>query len=411
MQNPLKDTPVSVCAVLAVAALVLFVCTYTHVRLGANELSRFITVERLLEASTFSHDHTPLPRSIDAVMVDGKIYSSKPPTYSLALTLTAWPIRVITGYVVSEHVRTYMRTLLVVHQVLPYVFLLWLGWRWVRTRTDSEWVQTVFLLGLSFGCLPYGYAVTLNNHTPTAVFLFCMWWMCGRVLDGMDRPAVGAFVVGLLGGLAASYELTAGIFTPLFGLVLARKGFRYGPLVAAGAIFASIPMFATYYAISGSAVPFYVRSELYDYPGSYWRNPQGMDALDEPIWLYAFHALLGHHGLFSLSPYLLLGWIGLIWQARQRRWLPASVLLGALIVIGYILARTNNYGGVTLGMRWFSQFSPLFAVGAFPVLGWMESRTWGRWICYVLLAVSSAVVFEALLTTMFSTGGWVYRLL
>ncbi len=40
----------------------------------------------------------------------------------------------------------------------------------------------------------------------------------------------------------------------------------------------------------------------YDYPGSYWTKPRpGVDAGEPSRWVYAFHATLGHHGIFSLT--------------------------------------------------------------------------------------------------------------
>ncbi|MEM6531981.1 MAG: hypothetical protein AAF654_05125 [Myxococcota bacterium] len=410
MWRAFTEAPGSVRVVLTATTLVLLVFTFTKHRVGANVLSRFITVERLVDAGSFSHEGSRFPGSVDAVMVDGKIYSSKPPTFTLALALTTWPVRWLTGASVFEHQRAYLHYLVLVHQVLPYLFVLLMSWRWLVDRGESPWVQSVTLITLSFACLPYGYAVTLNNHTPTAILLFLMWWLSDRIMSGRSSGAASALTVGLLGGLAASYELTAGIFTPLFGIVLATQAFRYGLWVALGAIVASIPMFAIYYGISGSVVPFYLQRDLYDFPGGYWRNPTGMDALDDPLWLYAFNALFGHHGLFALSPIVLFGWAGLAWNAKGRDLLSAAVLLGACIVIGYIVTTTNNYGGRTLGMRWFTQFAPLFALGAVPVYRWLEVRSWGRRVVYLCLAISAAAVIEALIQNAFSPGGWVYGL-
>ncbi len=411
MKRPWTQAPLAVRAILGAATVALLVFTFTKHRVGANVLSRFITVERLLDAGSFSHDGTRFERSVDAVMVDGKMYSSKPPTYSLALALSAWPVRALTGARVYEHQRAYLHYLVLVHQVLPYLLLLWVAWRWVSERSTDPWVQSMVLVGLSFAALPFGYAVTLNNHTPAAVFLFFTWWACHRVLEERAaRPGLTALSVGILGGLAASYELTAGIFTPLFGLVLAGRSFRFGVWVALGAVLASVPMFATYYGISGSFVPFYLQRDLYDFPGGYWRNPTGMDALNDPTWLYAFHSLLGHHGLFSLSPLLAVGAIGLVWHARERRWMSWATLAGSVVVILYIVLTTNNYGGRTLGMRWFAQLVPLWSVSMLPVLEWARERPWARRVCYALAALSAAIVIEALIQNTFSPGGWVYGL-
>ncbi|MEO0460174.1 MAG: hypothetical protein AAF219_04975 [Myxococcota bacterium] len=397
--------------IVILASLTLLVFTFSRHRVAgnANVLSRLITVERLLDAGTFSHDGTPFPRSIDAVMIDGKIYSSKSPTYSMALAALAWPAHAITGASVYEHQQAYLWWLILAHQAAPYLFMLWFASVWIRSRSSHAWTRSVFMIALSLGCLPYGYAVTLNNHTPTAVLVFFMWVLTLRLLESTpNRDSLLAFGIGILGGLAVSYELTSGIFTPSFALVLMTKKRRYGVLLVLGAVVATLPMFIGYWAMSGSIVPFYLRPELYDYPGSFWLDPQGTDALTEPKWLYAFNALLGHHGLFSLSPFLALGVVGLAWRIRDGDWLSLAMLAGACIVVFYILSTTHNYGGRTLGMRWFAQFAPLLVVGALPVLEWFRERPRLRPALYGLLAISSIVVIEALIHSAFTPGGWVY---
>lgn len=411
MNDASQPTRVSTSArmIVLLAALTLLVFTFTKHRAGANVLSRFITVERLIEAGTWSHDGSPLGGSVDAVQVDGRMYSSKPPTYSLLLAITAWPLRWISGTPIDKAPRAYLHALVFIHQVVPYVLLLYLGLRWIETKSDDRWLQAVFVAGLSFAAMPFGYAVTLNNHTPTAFYLFLMWWLTDRSLEGSGSVSrLSAIGVGMLGGLAASHELTAGIFTPLIGMLFARRSLAAGLLVVLGAAVATLPMFAVYYGISGSIVPFYIRPELYDYPGSYWRNPTGLDGLDEPLWLYAFHAFLGHHGLFSLTPYVLIGVAGALLQARRREPMAWAILTGSSIVIAYILYKTNNYGGRTMGMRWFAQFVPLFAVAAVPALEWLRTRGWGRLLVYSALGISSVLIIETLVHNTFSPGGWVY---
>ncbi|MEL6341013.1 MAG: hypothetical protein AAFQ65_13985 [Myxococcota bacterium] len=397
--------------VLASVALLAFTFSRHRVAGNANVLSRLITVERLLDAETFAHDGTPFQPSIDAVMIDGKIYSSKSPTYSMVLAALAWPAHAITGAGVYQHQKAYLWWLILAHQVIPYLLMLGLASLWIRSRSDHPWTRAIFMIALSFGCLPFGYAVTLNNHTPTAVFVFLMWMLTQRLLSSApSRDSLLAFCIGILGGLAVSYELTSGIFTPAFAGVLMTKKRRYGPLLVLGAVVATLPMFLGYWAMSGSVVPFYLRPELYDYPGSFWLDPQGTDAITEPKWLYAFNALFGHHGMFSLSPILALGVLGLIWRSRDGDWLSLAILIGASIVVLYIISTTHNYGGRSLGMRWFAQFAPLLVVGAVPVLEWIRERPRLHPGLYILLAVSSIVVIEALVHSAFTPGGWVYGL-
>ncbi|MEO1171664.1 MAG: hypothetical protein AAFX94_06390, partial [Myxococcota bacterium] len=124
MRSPLN-------AILLVAALTLIVFTFTRHRVGANVLSRLITVERLVDAGTFAHDDTQFTESADSVMIDGKRYSSKQPTFTLVLAALAWPVSALTGAAVYTHQRAYLHWLVLCHQVLPYIVLLWFGARCV----------------------------------------------------------------------------------------------------------------------------------------------------------------------------------------------------------------------------------------------------------------------------------------
>src|SRR5260370_33248333 len=82
---------------------------------------------------------------------------------------------------------------------------------------------------------------------------------------------------------------------------------------------------------------------------------------------YAFHLLLGHHGLFSLTPIFLLGLAGSVAGVysmlkganRGRRiGLTAGLTLSLLVIgIGFYIARTGNYGGSARGPRWRSRLA------------------------------------------------------
>ena len=141
----------------------------------------------------------------------------------------------------------------------------------------------------------------------------------------------------------------------------------------------------------------------YDYPGSYW-TPQRLAGIDrgEPSpWKYAFNVLIGHHGLFSLTPLWLLSVAGcLMWLRAGERWdarraLAVATLLISAVVIAFYLTRPQidrNYGGGTCCLRWLIWLTPLWLLTMLPAADWL-SRTWlGRGVLLALLAVS---VFSA----------------
>ncbi len=129
---------------------------------------------------------------------------------------------------------------------------------------------------------------------------------------------------------------------------------------------------------------------------SYWRDPQGVDRGEESPAVYAMHILVGHHGIFSLTPIWLLSAVGMgIWltQGRDRSLRELTLLIAAvsLVCLAFYLTRGpnyRNYGGITSGLRWMFWFAPLWLLTMLPAVDAMASRGWTRCLGLVLLAVS-----------------------
>lgn len=145
--------------------------------------------------------------------------------------------------------------------------------------------------------------------------------------------------------------------------------------------------------------------DWYDYPRSYWAGEkQGVDRGEESQGWYAFHCLIGHHGVFSLTPFWLLSVVGIgiaFIQARSINFfrdhclmLVLAILATSVVVIGFYLARgleDRNYGGVTSGFRWSFWLIPLWLWLAGFSLS-KARRPWVRTLVglLVLLSVFSA---------------------
>jgi hypothetical protein len=158
-------------------------------------------------------------------------------------------------------------------------------------------------------------------------------------------------------------------------------------------------------AVLGDWKPAYEKTDTvwYRYEGSHW-NKQGTErrgidyaADQESRGTYAFHLLLGHHGLFSLTPIWLMsifGWAmiamdrdghGTIWRdvnlAGAAAWLIV-VLFFALIV------GTRNYGGWTCGPRWFFWLTPFGLLALLPAADRVARSRGGRGLALALLGLS-----------------------
>jgi hypothetical protein len=145
-------------------------------------------------------------------------------------------------------------------------------------------------------------------------------------------------------------------------------------------------------------------------PGSYWHNPEAHDALQDNKLNYLFHSLLGFRGLFLLSPLMLL-WIWALGHSlrgrnniapffRQGLWILSA---GAVVIIGFAVLRTHNYGGWCIGMRWYIQFSlVMLLLSLLCVLPTLLQQKWQRMVVVLLLTLSLPATFQALREDAFS---------
>jgi len=74
--------------------------------------------------------------------------------------------------------------------------------------------------------------------------------------------------------------------------------------------------------------------------------------------------------------------------ATRTSHLALITLLLTVVVIGFYLFESDNYGGVTSGLRWLMWLTPLWLLTMLPVVDWLAERRWGRWLALGLLGWS-----------------------
>lgn len=156
----------------------------------------------------------------------------------------------------------------------------------------------------------------------------------------------------------------------------------------------------------------------YEYEGSYWLPgaKKGVDLGEPSIARYAFHCLVGHYGIFSLTPFWVCSVIGAgIWlsgSSREHRVLAASIGLVTVVCVAFYIFRPledRNYGGVACGFRWAFWMIPAWLLLAIPGAAWLSKSTGGRGL---LLAFIAASVFFAWANYANPwTHSWVYQLI
>ena len=348
--------------ILLGSGLVLF-NTPRETNTSTNVMSRWATVEAVADHGTYAIDATKYTATIDKVKVGEHFYSSKPPVLPTIVAGVYWVYRSITGDTLGSRgswaawVST-VATIGVLHVLLLVVF-----YRFAALLIGRSDAVLLALAAMCFACIGAGYATTLNNHTPAAFLSVASFYYAYRVRHGIDATRKHWLLSGLLAGALPTIDLpSAALSAALFVYLLrfdVRKTLRWF-------LPATLPFvvwhLATSWIATGSLVPIYLRGDVYQYEGSYWSSPRGLEAQPEPKWMYAFHVLLGHHGLFSMTPLFGLGVLGLAGVLRERHklWSEALVVLvSSVVLLAFYILRTHNYGGVCIGVRWFVSYMPL----------------------------------------------------
>ena len=383
--------------------------------LSANDRSRWCTIRALVELGTYQIDEIvdqPNWDTIDMVKHEdprapgeAHLYSSKPPLLPTLLAGEYWLIYKLTGHTLATHPYEIGRAMLLSVNGLGLLLYFVLLARIVERFGGTDWGRLFVFAAAAGGTFLTTFANVLNNHLIAAIAVAVALGSALAITAEGSRSTWRFLIAGLAAAFAASCELPALAFTALLGLWLAKYDWRrtlqaYLPatlLVAAAAL-------GTNYAAHGTIVPAYGNKDWYDYTylhngevkESYWRNRAGIDRGEPDYGVYALHTLVGHHGVFSLTPIWLLsvgGAIALAWRRgaalRELAWL---VIVTTVVCWSfYVFMRPTedrNYGGMTSGLRWMFWFAPLWLVVMLPAADWLARRAIGRWMGLLFLGFS-----------------------
>jgi len=385
--------------------------------LSANDRSRWATVRSLVEHGTFAIDDIVAEPGWDTIdMVkhadrDGlpRLYSSKPPLMATLMAGPYWVIYHVTGRTLGDSPYEIGRPLLVLYNVVPLLGYFVVLALFAERLGATDWGRLFMMAAATFGTFLTTFVVTINNHLPAAVCVALASYALWRIWADGERRLRYFIAAGLFAALSVTCELPALSFCALVGAALFWKAPRetllgFVPpllLVTAAAV-------GTNFLAHDSLRPPYMHRSAtdpadnwYDYSyvrdgkqrDSYWRNPQGVDRGEPSVALYALHATVGHHGVFSLTPVWLLSIWGLfLWWREGRRELVVFIASLSLVCMAFYLARPlgdRNYGGMTSGFRWMFWFAPLWLVALLPAADRLSRSRWGQAVALALLALSA----------------------
>lgn len=388
--------------------------------LSANDRSRWMTIRALVEQGTYEIDDIvgqPTWDSIDMVQhrgADGELhlYSSKPPLLATMLAGEYWLIHRLTGWTLGENPYEVGRLMLLTVNILPLVLMYYLLARLVERFGATDWGRIFVMAVATLGTLLTTFAVVLNNHIVAAVSATIALYAFVRIYcDGERRWGYFA-LAGFAAAFTAADELPALSFLAALGLLLLWRAPRPTVLAFTPAVLVVVAaFFATNYLAHGTLEPPYAHRSVTDPADnwykytytvngverqSYWLDRQGIDVGEPTKLLYAVHVLVGHHGIFSLTPVWLLSMWGLLLWAKSgdvdRRdialMVAALTLVCLVFYIGFRPQEDRNYGGMTCGFRWMFWFTPLWLVVMLPAADRLARSTGGMMFAAVLLTMS-----------------------
>ena len=333
--------------------------------------------------------------TVDKVQVDGRLISSKPPLLPLMMTAEYVVLRAVFGWeLLDEDDRRSIVSVMSLTLIgIPFLLGLFFFDRTTGFFVADPFARAVGLFGVAFGTQLWGFASSINNHIPAAASLMVAFYFAFGLGTGALPAKRWRFVAfGFFGALAATFDVPVAIFVALAGVFLLSRFPRETLLwTIAGVLPPLVLHFGIMIAVTGSPLPVQMNQKAYMYEGSYWRNPRGVDALNHRVGTYLFHMTFGRVGVFLLYPITFLGLVSLggrtLWRDARFRPLLLVGAVGFAAMTAYYALRTNNYGGVAFGFRWYIVAMPVLVLMATGALAGCR-RGWQISCVAVLLAVS-----------------------
>lgn len=378
--------------------------------------------------------------------------SDKAPLLPTLVAAQCWLLGQL-GWSVSNDQRLVVQTTLYSFNLIPLaLYLIFLSWL-VERRGQTDFGRIFVVASGCFATFVPTFATVLTNHTIAAFSALFALFVFLSIWDDRQHAGWRFATCGFFAAWTFSNALPAAtLLLLLFALLLARDARKTLLYFVPGACVPLAGHFFTYYLAFGRLTPWQGAnwSQWLKYPTSYWldENILSIDVGEPSRAAYSFHYLFGHHGVFSLSPVFLLSVVEMLrlgrtadgrqlskpllivtpvillltmylrgvagslvtlifplllfgagvamwpwkwWQGTDhRRGVLAHVgFIVTVVVVGFWLVVTNNYGGHTAGPRHLIWLTPLWLLNIVPMADRLAVRSSHRALCWALLLVSA----------------------
>lgn len=379
-------------AVFGVAAVIYAATTHDRVFTAGNDASRWAQIESLVDHGSATIEPSRFARrTVDRVQVGDALYSNKPPFFALVGAVVYAPLAAVTGWRLSDPATASRMIWLLT------VLLVGLPGAWLVAEFDRQTARhstlaprwrTALSVALGAGTLLISFAGTLNNHVPAAALLAASFF---AALDARFGAA------GLACGLAGAIDLLPGFGLAPFlawaamGSAVRRNWSGLGRF-AAGLSVGIAATVAANLVVTGTVLfPKWLPGGV-DLAARAGASVAGVVLPQSAT--YPLEILFGPHGLFAVSPVLVVGAVG--WLAALarppfgERTLWRAVAVGMAVQFAGHAVVAGSYGGWSYGYRYLLPIQPLLLFGAGTALA---SR--GRRIVFAALLPVS-ILFSTL---------------
>ncbi len=358
-----------VCALL-LACHVYFLQIYPHF-ISPNELSRLLLTSAIADDHSLSIDNA-IQRygdPQDKAKFNGHYYSDKAIGTSL-LGVPAFVLMRIAERITGVHFSTqavifWLRLFTV---TIPSLFFLAILTRfWSRLKSQSSYIPH-FVFVHVFGTIAFTYSNQFVSHYLLGITLFCSAFYMNEYRLHTEGPLKYILFSGVFAGLSLLLEFPAAVPVAVlcvFTFLLFRN-FQKLLYFALPVLSCVVIILGYNYLIFGTPWDVTYRHMTHSFHTS--KHAEGFIGMGLPK-LEALHGLLfsRHHGLFFISPFLLLSIAGFYKMSRNETWSTIANLF-----IGVVLAVTLTYSafsywiaGWNFGPRYITPVVPFLSTAAF----------------------------------------------
>lgn len=393
---------------LALAALVLVVTAPIVQALMGHQASRLALTAAIVDHRTVVIDDYDEILSVDYAQRDGHLYSDKAPgqpllavpLYAAARAVGAEPAEVYRPF---DNLTLWWVTLW--SAAIPLAVLAVVIRRFALRVLDDPRAAMAAGVAVPLGTLLAAFGTVLFSHVLAALLGFAAWVLARP--RHASRAQLGW--AGLLGGLAVVTEYTTGIIVVVTGItVLARHRRDVWAFVVGG--LPAVALLLGYNALAwGDPFTF-----SYDYSATFGAfHELGFFGIRLPDPSLAGEVLVGSRGLFTLTPVVAVGIIGLVDLALDQT--RRSIGITGLVVFTTFVMVQSGWFSATAG----ASPGPRYVVAALPFVAIGVARMFQRipWLVVATTAIGAVAMLAAILTNplaqpteSFVFGHWVWLL-